>query len=93
MAYAYSHFATKNVDNHATDRIIELTPRITNRGTKLFTDNRLHAVQDAGMWQLKFEKGELPERLKQRFTGFNTLMKYLTIYFDTRGFDIKEVIS
>lgn len=93
MAYAYSHFATPNVANHSTDRIIKLTPRSINRGTKLFDNNELHATQEAGMWKLTLDKGELPERLKQRFTGFNTLIKYLTIYFDTRGIDVKEVIS
>lgn len=93
MAYAYSHYATPNVANHSTDRILALKPRETNRRNNLFLNNKLHAIQDAGMWYLKFESGELPELLKQRFTSFNVLIKYLTTYFDMRGIDIKEIIS
>ena len=91
--YAYSHFVTPNVANHSTDRIIALKPRDDKRGTALFAKNKLHAVQDAGLWYLKFESGELPEPLKQRFTSFNVLIKYLTNYFNMRGIDIEEVIS
>lgn len=91
--YKYSHFATPNVSNHSTDRIFKLTPREINRRNNLFLNNKLHAVQDAGMWYLRFEDGVLPEALKQRFTSFSMLMKYLTTYFDMRGIDISEVIS
>jgi len=57
----------------------------------MFTgDSRLHAIQDAGLWKLEYKRsngtgaGELPEALKQRFTNFNQLMKYVTAYFASR---------
>lgn len=101
MAYAYSHMSTKNVANSATDRILKLTP-IPGKGRdstglidkRIFTgENKLHAVQDSGLWYLKYEMGAVPGALNQKFTNFNQLLKFVTSYFKSRNIDVVEVID
>jgi len=100
MPYAYSVEKMKNVANVSTDRILMLQPSDTPRRVtgmvdkRLFTgDNKLHAIQDAGLWFLRYEQGALPRPLQQRWTNFNQLMKFTTTYFNSRNVDVKEVIS
>lgn len=62
--------------------------------TNLFTGtNKLHAKMDpqTSLWYLQYEKGILPEYLKQRFTTFSVLLKHIGEYFKKRNIEIKEV--
>jgi hypothetical protein len=100
MAYAYSVYAIKNVANVSTDRILILKVNGIAKDTRgllerrIFAgDNKIHAIQDSGLWYLRYEKGGLPEGLKQRWTNFNQLMKFVTGYFKSRNIDVEEVIS
>lgn len=102
MPYAYSVEKVQNFKNVSPDRIISvklkkgLTPKSSTGllDNRLFTgDNRLHAIQDAGLWYLKYDQGGLPMQLRQRFTNFNLLMKSVTTYFTGRNVEIKEVIA
>lgn len=99
--YAYSHYATPNVSNVSTDRVFVLKPGPNPkdhagkpRKTIFNTQTKLHAIQDSGLWYMKYEdQSSVPEVLKQRFTNFNVLLKFLTQYFKQRGIEIEEVIS
>lgn len=55
--------------------------------------NPLHAKRDDtyGLWYLQYERGVLPEPLKQKFTSFKALLKHSGEYFAKRNIDIKEV--
>lgn len=98
---AYTFEKRKKTSNLATDRIIELRPiegkAKHNTGLvdkTLFTGgNRLHAIQNNGLWILKYDNGSLPGALKQSFTNFNILYRYLDNYFRGRNVEIKEVIA
>jgi hypothetical protein len=62
--------------------------------TNLFTGtNKLHAKMDpqSTFWYFQYEKGILPEPLKQKFTSFKILMKHADEYFKKRNIEIKEV--
>lgn len=62
--------------------------------TNLFTgSNKLHAKMDpqTSFWYLQYEKGIMPEPLKQRFTSFKVLFKFVEEYFRKRNIEIKEV--
>lgn len=105
MNYAYSHYAVKNVANVSTDRILKLTVLNTisnNRSTmnmNKFKNTELHAIQEAGLWHVRFmtpegySAGELPEPLKQQWTNFNQLKKFLDTYFATRNIKIEEIVA
>lgn len=107
MSYAYSHLAVKNVANVSTDRIFKLSPIIENQifgkrstfNIDKFKNTELHAIQDSGLWYLSFKTpegygaGSLPEPLKQRWTNFNQLRKFLDSYFASRNIKVDEVIS
>ena len=96
----YSVNKIQNFKNVSTDRIFKLQPMgsaTDNRGIidkRLFTGgNRLHAVQDSGLWYLKYDEGAVPSLLKQKFTNFNQLLKYTTNYFKTRNVEIIEILD
>lgn len=84
------------------DRVLELEV-IPGKGAKtntgmvdvsLFTgDNKLHARMDneTTLWGLQYEKGLVPEPLKQKFTSFKVLKKFAEDYFIKRNIIIKEV--
>lgn len=107
MTFAYSVTKERNVVNVSPERVFKLSPIaesvMTSRkrpmsSTHLFQgDKQLHAVQDAGLWHLVYKSsdgtgaGALPEQLKQRWTSFNQLLKYLIIYFENRGVKIEEI--
>lgn len=64
--------------------------------SRLFTgENKLHGVFDerTGMWNMKYETGGLPGALQQKFTTFEDLVDYATIYFKTRNVDIAGIIN
>lgn len=95
----YSVSKIQNFKNVSTDRIFVIKPKEGKasdyRGIidkRLFNgENKLHAVQDAGLWFLRYEIGAVPAALKQRFTNFNQLMKYMTNYFNMRNIELVEV--
>lgn len=92
---------TKNVSN---DRILVLE-KIEGQTTKnsagvtdnrLFTgDNKFHAIKDpvTNFWKLQMDKGLLSESLKQQWTTFGKLEKYLSEYLKRRGIIVKEIID
>ena len=55
--------------------------------------NALHAKLDvhSSMWYLQYECGVLPQALKQKFTNFSTLLKYVENYMKKRNLEIVEV--
>jgi hypothetical protein len=62
--------------------------------TSLFTGtNQLHAKMDpeTTFWSFQYERGVLPEPLKQKFTSFKVLMKHADEYFKKRNIQIKEI--
>ena len=70
------------------DRVFILRPKegqspTKNSGlvdTRLFKgENKLHAVRDkmTSLWSLRYDSGLLPEPLKQRFTSFEALRKFV----------------
>lgn len=82
------------------DRVLKLT-RIEGTTTKnssgivdnrLFTgENELHAIMDpeTTLWHLKYKAGDVPQPLKQRYTGFAKLMDDLVPYFEKRGVKVE----
>lgn len=86
------------------DRILVLKPLVEGKGAKasgivdpqLFTGgNQLHAIHDTRrrMWTLKYEKGGIPEPLKQQWTKFSDLRKAVERYFLSRNIQIIEIIE
>lgn len=62
--------------------------------SRLFTgDNKLLAIFDPNirLWYLRYEVGLIPMALRQNFTSFNTLIKYVKAYFLKRNIEVKEV--
>jgi len=55
--------------------------------------NKLHAVREpqTSFWYLKYEKGGLPETLKQKFTSFTALRRHAERYFEQRGLELVKV--
>jgi hypothetical protein len=88
---------------HANDRILMLKPK---EGVPLDTtsmidkrlltgENKLHALfeGETGLWYLRYDQGGLPLQLRQKFTSFNKLLRYVTDYFVKKNIDVKEVIG
>jgi len=93
-----------NTNLKSDDRILVLRPiegkiGTTNTGVvdpRLFTGgNRLHALHDTRrrLWSLRYDKGELPQPLKQQWTKFPDLLKYVKAYFRSRNIEIIEIIE
>ncbi len=105
MTYAYTVTKMKNVANVSTDRILKLIPtedaakRRSNFNLKIYEGGHIHAIQESGLWYLEYRQangkgaGVLPEMLKQRWTNFNQLIKFLAPYFENRGIKLEEVIA
>lgn len=85
-----------------TDRVLELQPKdgekVKNSAglvdTRLWTGgNALHAIQepDTNLWYCKYEAGMLPDPLKQKFTSFAALKKFVERYFNRRNLNIVKV--
>lgn len=96
---------TRNLTkNKTTDRIIVLKAgegekALNTSGApdpRLFTgENKLHAVVDIQtmMWSLRYDSGILPQPLKQQFTSYKELMKFVTEYYKRRNIVIDKVID
>lgn len=103
----YSVLKIKNVSNVKTDRVLKLIQinenvlfrKRSTMSVEKFQNTELHAIQDNGLWYLSFKtpegygSGQLPEALRQRWTNFNQLRKFLDSYFEARNFKIEEVIA
>lgn len=61
--------------------------------SRLFTgENKLHGIRGPdGLWIVKYERGIVPEVLKQKFTSFSQLTKFVEGYFKKRNIVIKEI--
>jgi len=54
--------------------------------------NSLKAIQDeTSLWGFKYDKGLLPEPLKQRFTSITKALSFAKEYFAKRNIDVVEV--
>lgn len=81
------------------DRILVLTIIDPKQGTGLMDpqsfggNNPLHARMDTqtSLWYLQYERGVVPEPLKQKFTSFKAVLKHAGEYFKKRNIEIKEV--
>lgn len=88
--------------DRSTDRILVLE-RVNpdNKDTGLFDPqvlsgtNKLHAVMDTRtcMWSLKYDRGIIPEALRQKFTSFRTLHEITETYLRLRNIKIVQVID
>lgn len=86
----------------ADDRVIHLQkiPGVDPSASSGLVDNRLfkggnrlHAMRapNSDLWILKYENGALPEPLKQKFTSFNAVLKFVTTYFQKRGLEVIRI--
>lgn len=98
--FAHTNFYERNVTNRSNDRVLKVSIRDDSKpknsiglvDNRLFTGgNEIHAIQDAGLWSLRYDKGTVPKALQQQFTSFNALLKVVKNYFDTRNIDIEEI--
>ena len=89
---------------HSLDRVIELQPMegktpLSSTGAvdkRIFNgENNLHGLynNDKGLWEFKYERGDLPGALQCQFTTFNELLNYARAYFQKRNVEIKGVIG
>lgn len=90
--------------NRKIDIILVLKP-IDGKGPKdvtglvdrqLFTGgNNLHAKMDIQtcLWSLSYDRGVLPQPLKQKFTGFAPLMKFVKEYMKNRNVEVAEILD
>lgn len=54
--------------------------------------NRLHAQRDEeGLWFLKYESGDIPPALKQRWTHYTRLIDDVEAYYRGRNLSIKRI--
>lgn len=95
---------TNIAKQRSDDRILVLEP-IDGKAAKSSTglvdprlfngENKLHAYCDpeTRMWNMKYERGGLPDPLKGTFTTFKTLIKFTEDYFNKRNIKIKEIID
>lgn len=61
---------------------------------RLFTgENNLNAVmnEQTTLWSLQYDKGIVPEPLKQQFTSFKKAKDFVEGYFRRRKIRIKEI--
>ena len=84
------------------DRVLVLRPiegkaTVSSAGitdNRLFTgENVLHARMDVDscLWELSYEKGNLPPALKTKFTSFKSLKAFAETYYKNRNIEIVEV--
>lgn len=104
MIYVPNLVVLKKEKMRSEDRVLVIKPKEGKKPTsgtglvdsQLFLGgNQLHAIRDplTTLWYLKYERGVLPTPLKQRWTHFNSLLTYVTNYFNKRNLNITEVID
>lgn len=86
--------------NHAPIRELVLKPMegLSVKGSNLVDPgmwkgtNSLKTIQDeTSLWGFKFDKGILPDPLKQRFTTVTKAVAFAKSYFAKRNIDLIEV--
>jgi hypothetical protein len=86
--------------NHAPVRELILKPMegMTVKGNNMVDPgvwkgtNSLRAIQDeTSLWGFKFDKGILPDPLKQRFTSLPKAIAFAKQYFAKRNLELTEV--
>lgn len=85
-------------DNNGPDRVLVLKPMAGktvidttgNMDKRLFTgDNKLHVLFENGqLWRLKFEHGDVPPPLRQKFTSFSIALKTAREYYAKRNVQV-----
>jgi len=55
--------------------------------------NPLHASMDPNttLWSLRYERGNIPMPLRNKYTDFNSLLRQAQIYFRAKNIRIKEI--
>ena len=96
----HQHENTVAEKNHAPERELVIKPMEGKmvKGSNLIDsrvwkgDNTLKTIQDeTSLWGFKFEKGLLPEPLKQRFTSASKAIAFAKEYFAKRNLEVIEV--
>ena len=56
-------------------------------------DNKVHVIQNEQdqLWNFKYEKGAIPEDMKQRFTSFAKALEFAKSYYAKRNIEVIEV--
>lgn len=96
------HLMEDSVKNEITDRVFVLAPMdgkdpLSTKGLvdpRLFSgENNLHAIMDPTncMWYLRYDAGILEQPLKQKFTNFKILKKFVEDYYRRRNIQVKEI--
>lgn len=70
----------------SSDKVLLLTAR----GEEKPQENKLRAKCDASLWFCSFEKGHIPEALKQKWTKYSLLVKAVTDYYAKKKIEVKE---
>ena len=63
---------------------------------RLFTgDNKLHMLRDpeTAFWSFKYDKGLLPDQLRQSFTTYTKAFEYVKNYFERRNIEILDIVD
>jgi hypothetical protein len=98
---AYTFHKVKKTENKSSDRtfslrVIDGKKPISSVGlvdTRLFTgENKLHAIQENGLWYLKYEQGGLQSALKQKWVSFNSMLNDVKTFYARRNIEVKEII-
>lgn len=89
--------------NRADDRIFVLKPiegkfsisASGNTDTSLFKgDNNLHArMNEYSNWYLAYDKGAVPPMLKQQWTSFTKLERFVKEYYLKRNVEVVKIID
>ncbi len=94
----------ENLKARKEDRaiVLEAIPGKTKLSTTGLVDQRLfngeanlHIVMDSQttLWSFKYDRGILPEPLRNKFTSFSTAKKFAEEYFGRRNLQITKVID
>lgn len=93
-----------NAKSTSTDRIFVLEQMegkspLSTKGlvdARLFTgENNLHAIMDPSscMWILRYDAGLVEQPLRQKFTSFKMLRKFVEDYYKRRNIQVKEILN
>jgi len=89
----------RNTDRIIVLKLIDTSAKQSKTGsidTRILTgDNKLHAKMDptSCFWSLSYEHGFVPDPLKQQFTSFAMLLKFIKEYFRKRNIEVTEIID
>lgn len=80
---------TANVEAPSNDRVLLLYAK----GKEKPQDNKMRAKVEGTLWYCSFEKGELPETLKQRWTKYSALLEAVKKYYNRHNIEVTEEIT